>query len=265
MPISLQHCLTVIPARYASTRFPAKPLALLKGKPMILHTIDRVMESDLSQSMVVVATDDERIAEVVRSAGHTALMTQSTHETGSDRAWEVATHYPEASWVINVQGDEPFLPASHLNTLLAHMNDKHDRADILTLACPLQSLASSTGDLLGMYTNPNCVKALVNQQGQALYFSRATVPFVREGLSEALLAQQQLPLYRHIGLYAYQRHALKAFVQAAPSALEQLEKLEQLSALELGLRIDVGLVDSLPHGVDTPEDLAILEQSLALS
>lgn len=254
----LQHCLTVIPARYGSTRFPAKPLALLHGQPMILHTLQRVMESELSQGTVVVATDDSRIADVVQQAGFHAQLTRHDHDTGSDRVWEVATHYPEATWIVNVQGDEPFIPPVHLNTLATRMQQATDRTEMLTLVCPLQRLATTPEGLLELYHNPNCVKALVSHQGQALYFTRAAAPFVRDGWTPELLLQPSLPVYRHVGLYAYRRSALQAFVQAPPSALEQLEKLEQLRALELGLRIEVGFVESLPHGVDTPDDLTVL-------
>lgn len=260
--------LTVIPARFASTRFPGKPLALLQGKPMILHTVERVLESDLATGSVVVATDDERIAAVVQAAGHRAMLTSPTHETGSDRIWEVAQRLSGESvlpfdWVVNVQGDEPFIPAEHLNATLAAMHRWQADADIITLVCPLVKAYPELEALQEAVQNPNCVKAVLASSGQALYFSRSAVPMIRDHalqqLQAALSGGATLPLYRHVGLYAYRFEALRQFVALPPSPLERLEKLEQLRALEAGLRIYAAEVPSLPTGVDTPDDLALLE------
>ncbi|MFN8614528.1 MAG: 3-deoxy-manno-octulosonate cytidylyltransferase [Vampirovibrionales bacterium] len=243
--------LAVIPARYGSTRFPGKPLALLPdGRPMIVHTWERVCDTP-GVHRVVVATDDERIAAVIRQAGGEAQLTQAHHPSGTDRCWEVASHYPEMDWVVNVQGDEPGIDRDAIQAALAVLAQQ-PQVDIATLMTPL--LVSDPA-----YTDPNAVKVAVSAFNdatnavtphyRALYFSRAPIPYVR--------VQPAQPMhYRHMGLYAYRRNALASFVSAPPALLEQVEQLEQLRALALGLVIGAAVVAKAPRGIDTPQDLA---------
>jgi 3-deoxy-manno-octulosonate cytidylyltransferase (CMP-KDO synthetase) len=230
--------LVLIPARMASTRLPGKPLVDIAGEPMIVHVMRRAQAAGVGP--VVVATDSEAIAACVEKAGGRALMTRVDHVSGSDRIFEaLAAADPEggAEIIVNVQGDLPTLAPSDVAAALAPLADP--AVDIGTLAAEI-SEAQERG-------NPNVVKVVGSPVApgrlRALYFTRATAPF-GEG-----------PLYHHIGLYAYRRAALARFVGLPPSPLERREKLEQLRALEAGMRIDVSLVASVPLGVDTPEDL----------
>ncbi len=231
---------TVIPARLAATRLPDKPLAEIAGEAMIVHVWRRACEAGLGP--VVVAADDARIVAAVEAAGGTAVTTRPDHASGSDRIFEALDAIdPEGAYdgVINLQGDLPTLDPALPRAALALLDD--DDVAIGTLA------AAITYE--GERDNPNVVKAVVSAapeagRGRALYFTRATAPS-GEG-----------PLWHHIGLYAYRRAALARFVGLPPSPLEQRERLEQLRALEAGLRIDVAFVDTVPLGVDTPADLA---------
>jgi 3-deoxy-manno-octulosonate cytidylyltransferase (CMP-KDO synthetase) len=230
--------LVLIPARMASTRLPGKPLADIAGEPMIVHVMRRAQAAGVGP--VVVATDSEAIAACVEKAGGRALMTRADHVSGSDRIFEaLAAADPEGSAdiIVNVQGDLPTLAPSDVAAALAPLTDP--AVDIGTLAAEI-SEAQERG-------NPNVVKVVGSPVApgrlRALYFTRATAPS-GEG-----------PLYHHIGLYAYRRAALARFVGLPPSPLERREKLEQLRALEAGMRIDVSVVASVPLGVDTPEDL----------
>lgn len=230
--------LILIPARLHSTRLPGKPLADIAGQPMIVQVLRRAEEARIGP--VVVATDDETIATAVDKAGGRALMTQADHPSGSDRIFEalgLADPDGRAKIVVNVQGDLPTLGPADLKAALGPLSDP--AVDIATLAAEIKKPEERT--------NPNVVKVVGSPLGpkrlRALYFTRATAPS-GEG-----------PLYHHIGLYAYRRSALERFVSLPPSPLEQREKLEQLRALEAGMRIDVTIVDSVPLGVDTPEDL----------
>jgi 3-deoxy-manno-octulosonate cytidylyltransferase (CMP-KDO synthetase) len=236
--------LVLIPARMASTRLPGKPLADIAGEPMIVHVMRRAQAAGVGP--VVVATDSEAIAACVEKAGGRALMTRADHVSGSDRIFEaLAAADPEggAEIIVNVQGDLPTLAPSDVAAALAPLGDP--AVDIGTLAAEIRE-AQERG-------NPNVVKVVGSPVApgrlRALYFTRATAPS-GEG-----------PLYHHIGLYAYRRGALARFVGLPPSPLERREKLEQLRALEAGMRIDVSVVASVPLGVDTPEDL---EQARAL-
>ena len=238
--------LVLIPARMASTRLPGKPLADIAGEPMIVHVMRRAQAAAVGP--VVVATDSEAIAACVEKAGGRALMTRADHVSGSDRIFEaLAAADPEggADIIVNVQGDLPTLAPSDVAAALAPLADP--AVDIGTLAAEI-SEAQERG-------NPNVVKVVGSPVApgrlRALYFTRATAPS-GEG-----------PLYHHIGLYAYRRAALARFVGLPPSPLEQREKLEQLRALEAGMRIDVSVVASVPLGVDTPEDLARARALLA--
>lgn len=230
--------LVLIPARMAALRLPGKPLADIAGLPMIVQVLRRAEEAKIGP--VVVATDSEPILAAVEKAGGRAIMTSAEHATGSDRIFEaLGVVDPEGSAriVVNVQGDLPTLSPADLRAALRPLADP--AVDIATLAAEIRVEAEKT--------NPNVVKAVGTPVGpgrlRALYFTRATAP-AGEG-----------PLYHHIGLYAYRRAALARFVALAPSPLERRERLEQLRALEAGMRIDVTLVDSVPLGVDTPQDL----------
>jgi len=230
--------LIVIPARMASTRLPGKPLIDIAGEPMIVHVLRRAEAAGAGD--VVVATDSEAIAACIEKAGGRAVMTRVDHASGSDRIFEaLGIVDPDARCgiVVNVQGDLPALAASDIRAAIAPLADP--AVDIATLAAEI--VRPEERD------NPNVVKVIGSpvaaKRLRALYFTRATAP-AGDG-----------PLYHHIGLYAFRRHALERFVGLPPSALEQRERLEQLRALEAGMRIDVAIVDSVPLGVDTPEDL----------
>jgi 3-deoxy-manno-octulosonate cytidylyltransferase (CMP-KDO synthetase) len=230
--------LIVIPARMASTRLPGKPLADIAGEPMIVHVMRRAQAADLGT--VVVATDSEAIAACVEKAGALAVMTRADHVSGSDRIFEAlagADPQGRCDIIVNVQGDLPTLVPGDIRAATAPLADP--AVEIGTLAAEIVRAEERT--------NPNVVKVVGTPVGpkrlRALYFTRATAP-AGDG-----------PLYHHIGLYAFRRRALERFVGLPPSVLEQREKLEQLRALEAGMRIDVAIVDSVPLGVDTPEDL----------
>ena len=230
--------LILIPARMASTRLPGKPLADIAGLPMIVQVLRRAEAARLGP--VVVACDDETIAAAVEKAGGRAIMTRADHPSGSDRIFEalgVVDPEGRAKIIVNVQGDLPTLAPADLAAALAPLDDP--AVDIATLAAEIKTPQERI--------NPNVVKvagaAVAPRRLRALYFTRASAP------------SGDGPLYHHIGLYAYRRAALERFVRLPPSPLEQREKLEQLRALEAGMRIDVTIVDTVPLGVDTPEDL----------
>lgn len=230
--------LILIPARMASTRLPGKPLADIAGQPMIVHVLNRALEA--KAGAVAVATDSEAVFTAVEKAGGRAVMTRADHASGSDRIFEALEQIdPEgrARCVVNVQGDLPTLAPGDLKAALKPLADP--AVDIATLAAEITRPQERD--------NPNVVKLVGTPVGparlRALYFTRATAPS-GEG-----------PLYHHIGLYAYRRDALRRFVSLKPSTLEIRERLEQLRALENGMRIDAMIVGSVPLGVDTPEDL----------
>ena len=234
----------VIPARYASTRFPGKPLALIAGKPMVQYVYESALAAD-SIDEVLVATDDERIVSAVAAFGGRAVMTSSEHATGTDRVAE-AIHGIEASIVLNMQGDEPLLPPRMLDDLVAAV--QRTGADMGTVAVPFELAGGDAGD-------PNAVKVVVDNSGYALYFSRAPIPFHRPSGTavEPLL---------HWGLYAYRREFLSRFVHWPRGRLEACEMLEQLRALENGARILVLQAEAQNIGVDVPEDIKTVEALL---
>ena len=240
--------LTVIPARMAATRLPGKPLADICGTPMIIHVWRRAMEAGLGR--VVVATDTEEIARVVRGAGGEAVMTKASHPSGGDRVYEaVSLLDPEGDVeiVVNLQGDLPTLEPRLIETCVAALSARGP--DISTLAAEITDDADRTAaHVVKVVGTP--VRGVANRL-RALYFTRTSAPY-GEG-----------PLYHHIGIYAYRRIALERFVALAPSHLERRENLEQLRALEDGMRIDVAIVDTIPLGVDTPADLARARRELA--
>ena len=239
----------VIPARYASTRLPGKPLRLLAGKPLIQHVHERALAAGFSS--VLVATDDERIQSVCEGFGAKVAMTATTHETGSDRLAEVVQQqgWTDDTVVVNLQGDEPLTPVANLYQLAANMAD-NPQASIATLATPITEIDE--------LFDPNVVKVVRDERGMALYFSRAPVPFQRDaGIAVADYA------LRHIGMYAYRVGFLRVFTRLAMSMPERLEKLEQLRALSNGYRIHVDIAAEIPGlGVDTEADLYKVEAQL---
>ena len=240
--------LIAIPARMQAARLPNKPMADIHGRPMIVHVWERAMAAGIGR--VVVATDSDEIRRAVRSAGGEAVMTRSDHTVGSDRIFEalnIIDPEGEVEVVLNLQGDFPTIDPAILKAGLAPLQDK--AVHIATLAAKIEDAEEKT--------NPNVVKVVGTPVGndprrlRALYFTRATAPH-GDG-----------PLYHHIGVYAYRRSALERYVSRRPTPLEQREKLEQLRALEDGMRIDVTIVDSVPRGVDTPADLERARKHLA--
>jgi 3-deoxy-manno-octulosonate cytidylyltransferase (CMP-KDO synthetase) len=243
----------VIPARYASERLPGKPLRDIAGKPMLQHVYERGLESDAGQ--VVIATDDERIEQAARAFGATVCMTGVHHQSGSDRLAEVAEKlgWPDDQVMVNLQGDEPMMPAALINQCAALLDGPN--VDVATLASPLQEAA----DL----QNPNIVKVVTDEDGIALYFSRASIPHSRTPDTDDLAVQTAR---HHHGIYAYRSGVLRQIVAAPPTALEKCERLEQLRALSLGLRIKVGIPACRPGpGVDTEQDLAVIERAVKLA
>ena len=246
----------IIPARYASTRFPGKPLATLGGKTVIERVYEQV-SSVLStplrgEGSVWVATDDDRIFKAVESFGGRAVMTRADHKSGTDRIEEAAEKIgTEADVIINVQGDEPFIQPQQLETVCRLFDD--GRTQIATLGKRFETMEA--------VDNPNSPKIVTDMEGYALYFSRSVIPFVRGTDHGEWLAQ--FPFLKHIGLYAYRRDVLSEITQLPQSPLELAESLEQLRWLQHGYRIRVGLTDVETIGIDTPEDLARAEAALA--
>jgi 3-deoxy-manno-octulosonate cytidylyltransferase (CMP-KDO synthetase) len=238
----------VIPARYASTRFPGKPLAAIAGKPLIQHVVERCRAAR-SLTELVVATDDARIAEVAGQFCHVE-MTRSDHPSGTDRVAEVVGRW-QCDAAVNIQGDEPLLDPAVVDAVAEALHG----SQMATAATPLTDPAE--------YENPNVVKVVVNCAGQALYFSRRAIPYLRDAAGRS--AAEQLAAFaflKHLGIYAYLRAALLRLVQLPVSSLEQAEKLEQLRALENGMTIAVVRVGYESVGVDTPEDVFRVEARL---
>lgn len=233
----------IIPARYASTRFPGKPLAEIGGKPMVVHVCERAAKSGAAG--VHVATDDERIAQAVRAHGHAVIMTRADHPSGTDRIAEAARKLKlgERQVVVNVQGDEPLIPPRlirSVGTLLA----KKPAASVATACHPIGEP--------GALDNPNVVKVVLDAEGYALYFSRARIPYPREPGAAC---------YRHAGIYGYRVAFLRKYARLKPAPLERSEALEQLRVLWHGYRIAVAVTQAeIPPGVDTPRDLAAVRR-----
>ncbi len=231
----------VIPARHASSRLPGKPLLKQTGKYLIQHVYERALECRRA-STVLVATDDPRIEAAVHGFGGRAVMTRADHPSGTDRVAEVVRNL-EADTIVNLQGDEPLIDPGSLDLLIGLL--EHDlAADMATLACPIQSHEQ--------WQNPNCVKVVRDEAGNALYFSRSPIPFVRDGKPD--FTARPRSFLQHIGLYGYRRSFLLRYAASQPTELEKLEKLEQLRALALGCRISVGVVAQPTLGVDTYDD-----------
>ena len=239
----------IIPARYASTRFPGKPLHLIAGKPLVQHVVERCREAT-SLTEVIVATDDERIAEVAREFC-SVEMTRTDHLSGTDRIAEVAARR-DCDAVVNVQGDEPLIAPEVIDAVAGALSE----AEITTAA----TLVNNISD----YSDPNVVKVVVSAAGRALYFSRRTIPFVRDLAEESPEQQlQAFPFLKHLGIYGYRCEALRRLVEFPPSPLEQTERLEQLRALENGIEIAVCPVEYEAIGVDVPEDVQRVEALLS--
>ena len=240
--------LGIIPARYASTRFPGKPLALIAGKPLIQHVVERCQKAK-SLTEVVVATDDTRIWEVAQNFCR-AEMTAPRHPSGSDRIAEVAERNP-CDAIVNIQGDEPLIDPAVIDTVVRAL--KH--AEMSTAATPIRAEYE--------YENPNVVKVVVNVSGRALYFSRRAIPYLREAASRSVTEQlAAFPFLKHLGIYGYRRETLLKLVKFPVSPLEQAEKLEQLRALENDIAISVATVEYDSVGVDVPADVKRVENLL---
>jgi 3-deoxy-manno-octulosonate cytidylyltransferase (CMP-KDO synthetase) len=234
----------VIPARYASTRFPGKPLADLAGKTMVVHVCERAAKSGAAS--VHVATDDQRIAAAVSAAGYSVLMTRADHASGTDRLAEAARKLKlkDGAIVVNVQGDEPLIPPKLIAQVAKLLRKKNDA--VVSTACH----AMHDG-----FDNPNVVKVVLDREGYALYFSRSRIPFARE--AEGIW-------YRHAGIYGYRVGFLKRFARLKPAPLEKTEALEQLRVLWHGFRIAVAVSETgIPPGVDTPQDLEAVRRMLS--
>jgi 3-deoxy-manno-octulosonate cytidylyltransferase (CMP-KDO synthetase) len=238
----------IIPARYASSRFPGKPLADIAGKPMVVRVAEQAAKSAASE--VIVATDHAEIAQVVEANGFEAIMTRSDHATGTDRLAEVARQrrFNARHIVVNVQGDEPLIAPALINGVAASLAS-HREASIATACHPITRAAE--------FAQPNIVKVVLDNAGYALYFSRAPIPWARDAFTQGIRRlPPTMPAYRHLGIYAYRCGFLSAFKKMRPAPLEQFEALEQLRALAYGHRICVAVTQAAPHpGVDTPQDL----------
>ena len=233
----------IIPARYASTRFPGKPLVDLAGKPMVVRVCERAAQSGASG--VHVATDDERIASAVKAHGFKVVMTRADHASGTDRLAEAATQLGlgDQHIVVNVQGDEPLIEPK----LIGQLAERLGSADMATACHAIHDVAS--------LANPNVVKVVMDATGHALYFSRSRIPYPREG---------EAPCFRHAGIYAYRVGFLRRYAALAPAPLERTEALEQLRALWHGHRIAVVVSETdIPPGVDTPQDLEAVRRMLS--
>jgi 3-deoxy-manno-octulosonate cytidylyltransferase (CMP-KDO synthetase) len=243
--------LAIIPARYASTRFPAKPIALLGGKPIVQRVYEQVSKV---VERVVVATDDERIYNAVASFGGEVVMTSPNHKSGTDRCAEAHERLGcEVDIIINVQGDEPFVAPEQIEALIKCFDDK--TVDIATLVKPF----SAEGDIEAL-ESPNSPKVIMNERGEAIYFSRSVIPYLR-GVERSEWLKCHT-FYKHIGIYAFRAKALNEVTALAQTPLEKAESLEQLRWLESGYKIKVGVTDIETIGIDTPEDLERAEEYL---
>lgn len=243
--------LAIIPARYASTRFPGKPLADMAGKTMIQRVYEQVARTAEIDD-VVVATDDERILDHVLGFGGKAMLTRADHPSGTDRVAEVAAGYPDAEIIVNVQGDEPFIDPRQIAAVVTPF--VQPETNIATLAHPI----SDERALL----SPNVVKVVRDQAGRALYFSRHAIPYLRDvPVGQWILAKKHL---QHLGIYAFRAEVLQQLTSLPKGELENLESLEQLRWLAAGYKIHVGITDLPAIGIDTPEDMAAAIHRLAL-
>lgn len=237
----------VIPARYASTRLPAKPLADIGGKPMVVRVAERALAGGARQ--VCVATDHREVFDAVTAHGFEAVMTREDHASGTDRIAEVAAlkGWAAETLVVNVQGDEPLIDPELITTVAENLQS-HAQAGIATLCHPLFDADE--------VFNPNIVKVVMDEAGYAMYFSRAPIPYARDAYAHGRAIPPGLPVYRHVGIYAYRASFLADYTRMAPAPVEKFESLEQLRALWHGVKISVAIVGHAPApGVDTPDDL----------
>lgn len=248
----------VIPARYGSTRLPGKPLAIIGGKPMIQHVYENASKAKVLDQ-IIVATDDRRIEKAVKKFGGNVVRTSKDHASGTDRLAEVARKLKAADWLVNIQGDLPFIrPQTIARAIQPLMDDRK---------IPMGTVCTAIYEMKD-WQNPNVVKVLKDRAGFALYFSRAPIPFFRNneidvaGKTSMSSSHQRLWGYRHLGLYVYRRDFLLKFAGLRPTPLERIESLEQLRALQNGYPIYVAEVDEHPIEVDTPDDLKNAERYL---
>ncbi|MFL0806626.1 MAG: 3-deoxy-manno-octulosonate cytidylyltransferase [Oceanobacter sp.] len=245
----------VIPARYGSSRLPGKPLIELAGKPMIQHVYERACETGADE--IVIATDDPRIEAVAKAFGAGVMMTDPAHDNGTERIAEVAARrqWSDDTIIVNLQGDEPLIPRSLVETTANSLIQN----PVAGMSSVCTALESDT-DVF----DPNVVKVVLDRQGFAMYFSRASIPWDRDAYRDQPgVKTTQMPVYRHIGMYGYRVSFLKEYTRMEPCALESTECLEQLRALWYGVKIHMAVIDQAPgHGVDTPEDVARVELAL---
>ena len=248
----------VIPARFASTRLPGKPLLEIGGKPMVIRVAEQAAQSGAQQ--IIIATDHSPILAAAETHGFKASMTRADHSSGTDRIAEVAAQqgWTDDTIVVNVQGDEPLIPPALIRAVAQHLH-QHPECAIATACHPIHDEASMR--------NPNIVKAVTDKDGNALYFSRAPIPYPRDAFAQDKPLPSDLTVLRHIGIYAYRAGFLRAFGQLTPAAIEQVESLEQLRALWHGYKIGITVTqEAPPSGVDTEADLtaarALFESSL---
>ena len=234
----------IIPARYDSTRLKGKPLIEVNKKPIIQWVFEKAVESELADR-VIIATDNEAVYKTALAFGAEAEMTSAAHTSGSDRIAEVVQRHPEISYVVNLQGDEPLITSESIDEIIKGV--KTDGADISTLVRILKDKKD--------IENPNCVKCVIDDNGYALYFSRSKIPFERN--------EGHTPIYGHLGIYGYKREALLKMTTLPQSNLELAESLEQLRALQAGMKIKTFVVDFVPVGIDTKEDLIEFERIVA--
>lgn len=235
--------LGIIPARFHSSRFPAKALVNIGGKSMVQRVYEQAHQANKLNHLLV-ATDDERIYEHIDKLGYAVEMTDVTHQSGTDRCAQVSQRYPDYDLVVNIQGDEPFIQPTQIDAVIEPLLADHN----LTISTLAKKIEHSE-----LLFNPNVVKVVINRLGRAVYFSRATIPFVRQAVTQDWL--NCADFYKHIGLYAFQREALLQITQLPVSALEQTEALEQLRWLDYGYSISVSVTQEESYGIDTPEDL----------
>lgn len=235
----MSEVLIVIPARYGSTRLPGKALKLLAGKPVVQHVWQACVKAQVGE--VLIATESPIVVDAVARFGAQGVLTSDTCQSGTDRVYEAAQNRPEQI-IINVQGDEPFIAPTTVQKI-AQLLQKEPTCDIASAVAPTLDE--------NKINDPNCVKAVLNKEGKALYFSRSRVPFKRELTEE----NKNIPYWQHCGIYGYQRKALERFVSLPPSPLEQLERLEQLRALEDGMSLKCVVIDAAGPAIDTAQDL----------
>jgi len=232
----------IIPARYASTRFPGKPLIDIGGKSMIRRVYEQALKSKLL-SEVVIATDDQRIYDHISGFGGSVQMTSSIHQSGTDRCAEAALFYPDSDVFVNIQGDEPFIDPKQIDLLCSCFSEQ--RVDLATLIKKISDMEE--------LTSPNAPKVIINSKDEAIYFSRTPIPFLRDHKQDTWLQYQTY--YKHVGIYGYRREALNAITRLPVSNLEKAEALEQLRWIENGYRIKVALTVIESIAIDTPSDL----------